>query len=174
MNLVDNHAAEAREHPWRIFIGGQKRERLGRRQKDVRGIDPLALFAGGAGVAGSVFNPDRQAHLADRHVEVSSDIRGEGLEGRDIERVQPLARLVCEFRESWQKARQRLAAARGCDEHERGLARAIQHFPLVRMHLPAAGGEPVGKGEGQGGHAPKLTQRAAESSPEAGQAGASR
>ncbi len=143
VNLVDNHAAQARKHPRRILVGGEKRERLRRCQKNMRWIDPLAFLACGAGVASPVLDADRQTHLADRHEEVAADVRGERLEGRDIERVQPLARFSGQLGQCRQEPRQRLAAACGRDEHERGLTRTVEHFPLVRMHLPAAGGEPV-------------------------------
>src|SRR5581483_11844672 len=74
------------------------------------------------------------------------------LEGRDVERVQRLARLLGQRDQAGQESRQRLAAAGRRDQQRRatGACRG-EHGELVGVRLPAAPREPVREARRQRG-----------------------
>src|SRR5262245_66565962 len=89
MQLVEDHAPQRAEQVWRIGRGEDERELLGCGEQDLRRIAALALTLRGRRVAGARLDADRQPHLGNRRLQIASDIDGERLERRDVERVQP-------------------------------------------------------------------------------------
>ena len=151
MDLVDDHPRHAAEDPRRLLVGQHQCQRLGRRQQDVRRIDPLPRPLRRAGVPGAVLDPDRQPHLRERGPEVPPDVGGERLQRRDVDRVQPRPRRRPERDQARQEAGERLAPAGRRDEQRRGVARPFEQRQLVGMRLPAAADEPAGERLGQRG-----------------------
>src|SRR5579883_3272677 len=112
----------------------------------MRGIDALALALSLRRVAGPRLDADGKAELGDGGREIAVNIDGERLQGRDIERVEPGARMLGEIDEARQEPGQRLAAARRRDEQRRLPAfRRRQQLELVAVRRPAARGEPADK-----------------------------
>ena len=78
----------------RVFVGEEEGEALGRGQEDVRRVSALAFPGGGLGVAGPVLDPDREGEILDGRGEVPADIGSKRLQGRDVERVEPVRLLL--------------------------------------------------------------------------------
>ncbi len=150
VDLVDHQRAQPSEHLRGIGIGEQQAQGFGRGQQHLRRLHPLPRLAIGRRVAGARLNADGQAHLGDRAEQVALHVDRQRLQRRDVERVQPVGRLLDQFDEAGQEACQRLARAGGSDE-QRAPPRAcgIEHGELVASRLPAACREPVGKDGGK-------------------------
>ncbi len=144
MRFVDDHGREAGEQFGRIVVRQEDRQRLGRGHQYMRRLPPLAHPLRLRRVAGPRLGPDLELHLGDRRFEVAVDVDRERLQGRDVERVKPFARVFRQIDQRRQEACQRLAAA-GRRDQQRVLAgaRGLQHGKLMRMRRPAARGEPV-------------------------------
>ena len=77
-------------------------------------------------------------------MQIALDIDRQRFERRDIERVQPLGRLLGQLADRRQEARQRLAGAGRRDQQRASSSpRELQHFELVAPRLPALGIEPA-------------------------------
>jgi hypothetical protein len=90
VHLVDHDAFQAGEQRSALGVAEQERERFGRGQQDVRRAGALAGLAVRRGITGAGLDADGQAHFLDRSQEVALDIVGQGLERRDVERVQAI------------------------------------------------------------------------------------
>jgi hypothetical protein len=66
----------------------QEAQLFGRCQQNVRRGMALALAARGGRIAGAGFHGDSQVHLSDRGVEIARHVHRQGLERRNIQRVQ--------------------------------------------------------------------------------------
>ena len=84
VNLVNDHALHPVEHPRRIFVAREQRKRFRRCQKNVRRVDPLALFDVSRGVAGAILHTDRQAGFFNWRAQIAFDICRKCFEGADI------------------------------------------------------------------------------------------
>ena len=155
MQLVDDDAAQAGEELLRVGIGQQQRQRLGRRQQEIRRPFALAHAAALRRVAGPALGPHRQLHLGDRHFEVAADVGCQRLQRRDVERVQLALALgvrqvlaglppLGEFDQRRQEAGQGLAAA-GRRDQQRALALGgqLDEVELMLPGRPAATFEPA-------------------------------
>src|SRR5579875_1621422 len=80
VQFVDDDALEIGEEVAGIRAGEEKRQLFGGRQKDLRRIAPLALALGGRGVACPRLDPDREADLGNRRLEIAGYVDGERLE----------------------------------------------------------------------------------------------
>ena len=108
-------------------------------------------------VAGAGLDAQVEVHLAHRRFEIAGDVSGQGFEGRDVERVEPV-RPACAFKrarrqidQARQKTRKRFAGARWCDQQCRqALRRALHQLKLMCACTPAAAGEPCLEGRRQG------------------------
>ena len=160
MQLVEDHRLEPPEEAPRVLRGKQQRHLLRRGEQDVRRIELLALPLVDRRVAGARLEPDRQAHLGDRHFEVAVDVDRERLQRRDVERVRPDDRLARLRRFA------RLAPARSTrlgrkpasvfpapvgaiSSTERPGLRLRQKLDLMRPRRPAALREPAAEGRRQ-------------------------
>ena len=144
VELVDDDRPQIREHRRGIGIAQQQAQRFRRGQQHLRRLHPLARLAVRRRVAGAGLDPDRKPHLLDRADEVALDVDRERLQRRDVERVQPFARLLRELADGRQEARQRLArAGRGDQQRAPPSPRQLQHFELVPPRAPALGFEPA-------------------------------
>ncbi len=92
VDLVDDDRLEAPEHPRRVGVADQQRQRFGCRQKDLRRAFALAGLAVGRRVAGSRLDPDVESHLGDRVDQVARDVDGQRFQRADIDRVEPVGR----------------------------------------------------------------------------------
>ncbi len=156
MDLVHDHPLQAGKDPRRILVGQEQREAFGRRQQDVGRIGALPAADVAAGVAGAVLDPDGETRALDRGAEVAADVGGQRLQRRDVERVEARPRRGAKFGQRGQEPGQRLAAARGRHEEERGLLRTGQHLFLMRVERPAAGVEIGGEERRQRAHEQRI------------------
>ena len=91
MQLVEDDALDGREQIGGVRGREQQRQLFRGREQDVGRIAALAQALSGRCIAGAGLDADRQRHLGDRRIEIACDIDRQGLEGRDIERVQAAA-----------------------------------------------------------------------------------
>ena len=145
VQLVQDDGPKAGEVGAGILVGEQESQRLGRREQDV---GRMAAHPGAAvlrRVARARRVRDGQRHLGQRRLEVAADVGREGLERRDVERVQPLTTAApAQLDEARQEARERLAAARGrYQQRVSALSRHLEHARLMLSELPPTPGEPV-------------------------------
>ena len=145
VHLIHDDTAKPVKEVWPVRLAQQDGQALGCGQQDVRRIDALTGLLRRRGVACAVLDPHLQTHLGDGRAQVPGNVRGQRLQGRDIERVQALMPALGQFDQRGQKPGQGLPRACGCDQEGVQSAR-IQQRPLVRMQGPAAGGEPSGEG----------------------------
>src|SRR3546814_18168429 len=98
-------------------------------------------------IAAAAFDADAEFHFGDRAEEVALDVGREGFQRRNIERVEPVRRVLREIDEARQKPRQGLARPRSRDEQGMfaALARA-KHVGPMPTHPPPE----IGKAEGRG------------------------
>ncbi len=150
VDLVDDHRLQVGEIGPRPVPGAEQGELFGRGQQDVGRMQLLPLAFGHACVAGAGFHADRKTHFVDRRRQVARDVHRQGLQRRDVEGVQPVARRVVGWRalgqlhQARQEPCQGLAAAGGGDEHGMAtLAGLLQHVQLVPARPPAATLEPL-------------------------------
>ena len=87
MQLVEDHRVEVGEEARRVGRREEERHLLRRGQQDVRRLELLPLALVERRVAGARLEPDGEAHLGDRRLEVARDVDGERLQRRDVERV---------------------------------------------------------------------------------------
>ncbi len=80
VDLVDDHPSAGPEDRRRLRVGQHQGQGFGSCQQDMRWIYPLARPLGGPGVAGTILDPDGQAHLGHGLFEITPDIGREGLE----------------------------------------------------------------------------------------------
>ena len=117
-----------------------------------------ALFAalGIGGVAGAVFDADVEACAFDRGAQVAADVGGQRLQRRDVEGVQAGGRGCAKFGKRGQEPGKGFAATCGGDQERGGIGCTGQHVKLVRVQVPAFGGEPVCEGGGEREHQCKI------------------
>ncbi len=154
VDLVDDHPLEPREGARRVLVAEQQREAFRRRQQDMRRVGALRRRLAWSEVSPvrSSTRMGRPISLIGRH-EVAADVGGQRLQRRDVEGVEPRRGASASLDQRGQEPGQRLAAAGGRDQQQRGRVRARQHVRLVRVDRPAAGGEPISKCGRQRRHA---------------------
>ena len=91
VQLVEHDALQRREQERRVVGRQQQRQLLRRGEQDIRRIAPLPLPSRHRRIAGAGLDPDRQAHLGNRRLQIARDIDRKRLQRRDVERVQPAA-----------------------------------------------------------------------------------
>ena len=129
-------------------IGDQQRHLFRRGDQNVRRMLALAQALGVRRVAGAGFNRDGQGHLGHRCLEVAGDVDGQGLQWRNVKRVDAAALfpLSADLDQAGEKSGQRLAAAGGRNQqHALALFGMRQHGQLMATRAPAAGGKPAGE-----------------------------
>ena len=126
MDLVEHHPGQPAEDPRRLRVGQEQRQRFRRGQQDLRRVHPLARPLRGAGVAAAVLDADREPHLGHGSREVAPDVRGQRLQRRDVERVQPRRRRRPQLDQRGQEPRQRLAPAGRRHQQRGGIGGALQ------------------------------------------------
>ena len=166
VDLVQDDRVEGAEIVRRAFPGAEQGELFGGGHQDVRRRHPLAALLGIVGDAGPRLAGDRKPKLLDGAEEIAAHIDGEGLQGRDIEGVQPWpvigGQAARQADQAGQETRQGLAAPRG--RNQKGVDAVLRrrdHLQLMRPDRPAATSEPVGEFQGRrgrgGDHADSLT-----------------
>ena len=151
MHLIDHDRAQAGEHGEAVGVAEQQRQRFGRGEEDLRRLHPLAGLAIRRGVAGAGFDADVDAHFVEAHFiegrdEVALNVDRQRLQRRDIEGVEPLGRLLDQFRKRGEEAGERLArAGRGNEQRVPTGAALGEHVELVAARRPAPRREPVGQ-----------------------------
>ena len=76
VDFIDDDGLQIGEHQRRVGIAEQQRERFGRGEEDVRGLDALARLAIRGRVAGAGFDADRERHVLDRGQQIAADVHG--------------------------------------------------------------------------------------------------
>ena len=106
----------------------------------------LACAAIGGCVTRAGFNANGQRHIGNRRHQIARNIHRQGLQGRDIQRVQPFARCCRQIQKCRQETGQSLAPAGGCHQQRVITARhRRQNIKLMRPRLPATRRKPSGK-----------------------------
>ena len=133
VDLVDHHMPQVLEIEPRALPGAEQGQLFGGGQQYVGRIEPLTLALGHAHVPGARLHRDRQRHLADGGGEVALDVRGQGLQGRDIEGVHPTRgigrRPLGQLDQTGQKPGQGLAPAGGGDQQGVTAGAGLLHHP---------------------------------------------
>ena len=88
MQLVDHDAAQAGEELLGVGVAEQQRQRFRRGHQQVRRALALAQAPALRRVPGPAFRPHRQLHLGNRQFEIAANIGRQGLERRDVDRMQ--------------------------------------------------------------------------------------
>ena len=146
VNLVRHHPAQPAEDARRVLPAQHQRQGFGGGQQDMRRVRPLAPPGGLPCVARPVLHPDRQPGLLDGDREVPPDIRRQRLQRRDVEGVEPGARLLGQIAQGGQEPGQRLAAAGRRDQQTGASCLSMgEHLHLMSTQVPAAVIEPAGK-----------------------------
>ena len=125
----------------------EQRDLLRRCQQDMRRAYALALAARHGCIPGTRLGPDLKSNLIDRLNEVARNVSSECLERRHVEGEEPGSGLfsstVAECYEARQKARKRLAGARGGDEQCRAsFTSGLKQSELVGARRPTTPREP--------------------------------
>ena len=142
----------------RALPGAEQGQLLGRGEQDVRRLDPLALAARDAGVAGARLGLDRQAHLGDRRHQVAFDVDRQGLQRRDVEGVDAGAaalrggRSASSIRLGRNPARVLPPPVGAISRASRPPSAFSDHGELMRPAAPAAAREPRGEGRRRSSH----------------------
>ena len=89
MQLVEHDAPEIGEEGFGIGARQEQRQLLRGRQQDVGRNAPLTLSFRSRGIAGAGLDADVEFHLGHGGAEVARDIHRQGLQRRNVERVQP-------------------------------------------------------------------------------------
>ena len=106
----------------------------------------LACAAIGGCVTRAGFNANGQRHVFNRRHQIARNIHRQGLEWRDINRVQAFARRSSQIQKRGQEASQSLAPAGGRHQQRVITARhRRQNIKLMRPRLPATRRKPAGK-----------------------------
>ncbi len=156
VELIEDHRVEVGEETGRVGGGEEERHLLGRGEQDVGRLELLPLALVDRRVAGARLDRDREAHLADRRLEVPRDVDGERLERRDVEGVDAAAlrpvdrRPLVERRQRRQEAGEGLPRPGRCNQQRRpSLTRLPKQFQLMRPRRPSARREPRREGRGE-------------------------
>jgi hypothetical protein len=146
VHLVDDDGAQGREKAVGLGVAEQQAERFGRGQQHLRRARALARLAVGGRVAGPGLDADVEAHLGDRIEQVALHVDRERLQGRDVESVEALRRVLDQLGERGQEPGQRLAGSGGGHEQRAAAAtRRGEHLQLMAPRGPALGRKPVGE-----------------------------
>ena len=150
MQFVKDDAAERAEQPGVVGVAEQQGDLLWRGKQDMRRIVALALAPSRGRIAGAGLYLDLELHFGNGVDQVAGDVDGQGLERRNVQRVQPVHRMRDQILQRRQEAGQGLARAGGGDQQCRcaGVP-AVEHIELVLSHAPALGREPGGNDRGE-------------------------
>ena len=146
VDFINDDAAKPGKKFGGLWLGQQKREAFRRSQQDMRRGGALSRAAIGRRVTRAGFNANGQRHIANRRHQIARNIHRQGLERRDIKRMQPVTRRRRQIQQRWQKPGQRFPAT--CGGHQQRVipnANRCQNIKLMRPRLPAARLEPTGK-----------------------------
>ena len=142
MNFVDDDTFQACENAGGVIAAERQGQTFGGGEPNVRRVGTLAAALGVGGITGAILDADVQGGAFYRRAQVAADVGGQRLQGRDIKGVQAGGWGWAKLGQGRQEARKGFAATGGGDEQGGGILAAGQHIQLVRVQVPAFGGEP--------------------------------